>query len=360
MSIIKIAQNNSSNKDHCIICGRSNGILSCHGCRLTYCGKHVLKHRQELGEQLQNIMYDHELLRDDIEETANKYFYYQKIDKWEKETIKKVQLSAQSARDDLRQILEKSRRRFLRNSHEITSQLKSSWKADDFAENDISKWAKQLNEFRGEIKSLYSIQFIEDQRHPIYPITFINNSSQFHSNNQRTLDLQNQELFSKTTSNTVSIENNGFIVKHVGAESDYVHILGKQLYSQGRHTHRFKILHASHPYTIFFGCISAEIPSNSINYKSPYAVGWFGYNEIYQHGSWNNSSNIHGYDSNQIETGDILQLTFDCDRRSIELVHERLNRTNRLPVNIEKAPLPWQILVVLVHEDDSLKILPKR
>ena len=361
MSLIKIVQNNpTGNKDHCVICGRNNGILSCHGCRLTYCGKHVIKHRHDLGERLYDIMYDFDSLRDDIDQTMNDYFYYQKSDKWEKETIKRVQFAAQAARDDLRDILEKSRRRLIRLTNEVSVQMKSARKADDFAENEISKWAKQLNELRAEMKSAYSVQLIEDQRYPIYPITFTNSFFSGHSNNSKASHLVNPERFLKTTSTAASIENNGLIVKHIGEESDYAHILGKQLYSQGRHTNRFKIVQCTTPYIIFFGCISTEAPADSINYNSPYAVGWFGYNEIYQHGTWHNAVGIHGYDSSEFDADDTVQLTFDCDQHCIEFRHERLNRTYRLSINVEKAPLPWQILLVLVHEDDCVKILPNR
>jgi hypothetical protein len=244
-------------------------------------------------------------------------------------------------------------------SQSINFDLNASWKADDFSENDLKKWMKQLNELRGEIKAAYSIQLIENQQAPIYPILVTDHPFRNQLNNNKTSNLIQQECFIKAT-NSASIENNGLIVKHLGPNSDYAHILGKRLYSKGRHTTRFKIQQSTLPYSIFFGCISSEIPQKSINYNSSAVVGWFGYNEIYQHGIWNNNSTLHGYDSNEIETDDIIQLTFDCDQRCIELFHERLNKTYRLAVNIEKAPFPWQILVVLLHADDCVKILPKK
>jgi hypothetical protein len=358
MSSIKTAHNSLADKIHCVICGKSGGILICNGCQLTFCSKHVVKHRQELTYQLEDIMQNHDLLREDIEQSSNGYFHLRKIDKWEKESIKKIQLAAETARVDLKEIIDKSKRRLTRISHDIVVDLNSSWKTDDFSENDLLRWKKQLNDLRLEIKSLYSIQFIEDQQYPIYPITITNNTFQNHLNINKQLKLNSQEYFFKAT-NPASIENDGLIVKHIGSDSHYAHILGKMLYSQGRHTIQFRIIQSAVPYTIFFGCISSEIIQSSINYKSSFAVGWFGYNEIYQHGIWNNNLNIHGYDSNEIQTDDILHLTFDCDQKQIELFHKRMNKTYKLPVNINKAPLPWQLLVVLVQKDDCVKILPK-
>jgi hypothetical protein len=356
MSIIKSVPNNLTDKKHCAVCGKNGGILICNGCQLTFCGKHVIKHREELAYKLEGIMQEHDVLKQDIEQSSNEYFYLRKIDQWEKESIKKIKLTADIARTNLRETFKKSKRRLTTISRNIAFDLNSSWKADDFSENDLRKWMKQLNELRLEIKSSFSIQFIKDQRYPIYPITIVNKNVQNHSNTNK---LNHQEYFFIAT-NSASIENNGLIVKHIGPDLDYAHILGKQLYSQGRHTIQFKIIQSTHPYIIFFGCISSKIVQKSINYNSSSVVGWFGYNEIYQHATWNNNSTIHGYDSNEIQTNDILDLTFDCDQRYIELFHERMNKTHRLPVNIDKAPLPWQLLVVLVHENDCVKILPKR
>jgi hypothetical protein len=351
MSIVK-----TTDKKHCAVCNKYGGVLICNGCRLTFCGKHVIKHRQELAYKLEDIMHEHDLLRQDIEQSSNEYSHLRKIDKWEKESIKKIQITAETARVDLREILDKSKRRLTKKSHHINSNLNSSWKSDDFSENDLIKWTKQLNELRLEIKSAYSMQLIEDQRYPIYPIIITNTNIQNHQNiNKR----NSEEYFSKAP-NSASIEDDGLIVKHIGSDLDYAHILGKQFYSKGRHTIQFKIIQCTLPYIIFFGCISSENMHKSINYNSPLVVGWFGYNEIYRHGIWNNNLTVHGYDSNEIQIDDVLHFTFDCDQRRIELFHERTNKTYKLPVNIVKAPFPWQLLVVLIHKDDCVKILPKR
>lgn len=355
MSTIKSLSNIPTRK-YCVVCRRTGSILICHGCQLTFCAKHVHKHREELGNQLEDLMQTHRHLRQDIEQTSNEYFYSRKIDQWENESIKKIQKIADIARTDLRLLLDRSKRRLTKIARDLAVELNTSWKADDFAEKDLVRWTRQLNELRMEIKSAYSIQLTEDQRYPIYPITLNNINHQKRLTGKRSANDIYQECFAKA-SPAATIENNGLIVRHIGPDSNFAHILGKQLYSQGYHTIRFKIIQSSSPYTMFFGCISSALPLTTINYNSSIVVGWFGYNEIYQHGVWSNNSSLHGYDSNEIQTDDILQLVFDCDHRRIELVHQRINRTHRLAVDIDKAPFPWQFLVVLAHEDDCLKIL---
>jgi hypothetical protein len=356
-SILTTMSNNNTGKRHCATCGKGGGVLICHGCQSAYCARHVVKHRQELGNKLENLMQDHDLLQQDIGHISDEYFYLQKIDKWERESIKKIQIAAETARVDLRRKFDKSTRRLTKISRDIASDLHSSRKTDDFSEKDLTRWMQQLNDLRSDIKSSYSLHLIEDQQSPISLVTIASNYSRDTHKNQ--LKLNPDECFSQVT-HSASIENNGMTVKHTGRDLDHAHILGKKFYSQGRHTTRFNISQSASPYIIFFGCISSERKQKLINYTSSFVVGWFGYNEIYQHGIWNNNLTMHGYDSSEIETNDILHLTFDCDQKQIELYHERLNKTHKLVVNIEKAPFPWQILVVLVHEDDCVKILPKR
>ena len=357
MPILTTRRNNPAGKRYCITCGKSGGVLICDGCQLTFCGRHVVKHRQDLTDQLDDIMHDHDLLRQDIEQSSSEYIHLRKIDKWEQESIKKIQIAAENVRIELRQILDKSKRRLRRISHTIALDLNSSCKADDFLEQDLTRWTKQLKDLHLKIKSSYSLELIEDQRSPIHLLTINNNK--LRKNVRNPSHMNPDEHFFKTT-NSASIENGGLIAKHNGPDLDCAHIIGKQLYSQGCHTTRFKILKITLPYMLFFGCISSEGIPKSLNYSSPFVVGWFGHNEIYQHGIWNNNLDKYGYDSNEIQTNDILCLTFNCDQKQIELFHERINKTYKLSVNIDKAPFPWQILVVLTHEDDCVKILPKR
>lgn len=355
--------NDDYNPRYCVRCGRVNGLLICEGCNSTFCSRHAVQHRQELTNQLETIVQDHDLIQQNIERSMYEKSIMQKIDRWERESIKKIRIAAENARSDLRDIIDRSKRQLAKMSRDIATDLNSSSKNENFSEKDLVRWMKQLNTLRSDIKSSYAIDLVEDERFPIYPIAVTQNKFQYiYKNTPRTagpLTTDIEERFLKTT-NGASIENGGIIAKHTGPDLDFAHIIGKLFYSNGRHTTRFKIQQCALPYTIFFGCISASIVPEVFTYKSPSVVGWFGYDEIYQHGVWNNNVNTHGYDSNEIQQNDVLSLTFDCDQQQIELCHERANKTHILPVDLDQAPFPWQILVVLVHQDDCIKILPRR
>jgi hypothetical protein len=66
---------------------------------------------------------------------------------------------------------------------------------------------------------------------------------------------------------------------------------------------------------------------------------------------------MHGYNSDKIETYDVVSLTFDCDQQQIELYPERTKKIHELPVDLDKAPLPWQLLLILTYANDCVRIL---
>ncbi len=61
---------------------------------------------------------------------------------------------------------------------------------------------------------------------------------------------------------------------------------------------------------LFFGCIPSKAIIRKIDKFLASATAWFDYN------------------SNKIMSNDILNVTFDCDKRQIKLYDERTNKTH--------------------------------
>jgi hypothetical protein len=353
-----------SGKKQCITCSKSGGVLICDGCQQTFCGKHVIEHRQEISNQLDGIMQEHNLIQQELGRTSVDDSLLKNIDKWEKESIMKIQVSAEAARLDIQRMMDKSNERFLKTWHDIAENLRFSREADDYTENDLTRWIQKLKKLKFEIQSPPTMMMIEDKTSVIHLITIQSGestnrdseSNKRHSVLKRLPALSLEERFSKVIE-MGSIHERGLIAECTGKMLDYAFVLGEQLYSQGQQTIRFKIERSTKPYNIFFGCISSKANQTEISYGSPFAVGWFGVNEVYQHGLCENNSNLHGYMSNDISTNDVLHLTFDCQKRQLKLFHERSNNTYTLPVDIEKAPFPWQLLLVLTRINDCVRIL---
>jgi hypothetical protein len=352
-----------SRQKQCVMCNKSGGIMTCDGCQQTFCGKHVIEHRQQLTNQLDGIMQEHDLLQQELTQPSDEHLLLQTIDKWERESITKINVAAEAARADLRQTIEKSKQQLSKAYHDIAVNLRSSREADDFSEYNLSQWLQQLEELKLQTKSSSSVQVIEDERSVIHLITIQDNGfakkalKKNDSSIKDELTCVPQERFSKVIGNG-KIDERGIVATHIGSEADYTHFIGEQLYSQGRQTVRFKIEQGKTPYNIFFGCISSQAIEQKIHYSSPLVVGWFGFNEIHQHGSYNTSAKDHGYRSDEVKTNDVLQLTFDCEKKQIELFQGRLNKSHTLAVNINEAPFPWQLLLLLTHPNDCVRIIP--
>jgi hypothetical protein len=104
--------------------------------------------------------------------------------------------------------------------------------------------------------------------------------------------------------------------------------------------------------------MSSQIALKENVFKSQQAVGWFGFNQVYEHGHCTTNCQKYGYYSSKITNKDELHLIIDCDEKQIKLIHDRLKTTCTLSVNSELAPFPWQYLVVLCNSGDSVRILP--
>ncbi len=336
-------------KERCITCNKSSEIIICNGCQQTFCDKHSIEHRQQLANQLDNIMQEHDLLKQEFQQAFNEYSLFKNIDQWEKDSIVKIQITAETARADVRQMIEKSKEQFLKAYNDIAMNIRLSRDANDYSEKELNHWMEQLKQLQLEItSSSLSPKLIENEWSVIDLLETQDNN---------TSTPITQDRFSKVIGNAV-LDEEGFVARHTSEDWNYEYVLGEQLYSHGRHTVLFKIEQNGTPYNIFFGCISSQAIQNKICIKSSYTVGWFGYNQIYQHGIHNCNSNLHGYNSNEFGTNDILHLTFDCEKQQIELFHEDTDKTHILRVNINKAPFPWQFLMVLSDKDDCVRILP--
>jgi hypothetical protein len=306
------------------MCPKSGGIMTCDGCLQAFCGKHSVEHRQQLTNQLDGIMQEHDLIQNELRQSSKHNSLSKKIDKWEKESITKIQFAAETARADLKRLLDTPKESISKACHDIAVNLRSSRENDDFSENDLTRWMDQLKELNLEIHSPSSFKLIEDKKSVIYLITIQNSNSTNKKHvgsrelfpSSRSPMLSTHERFSQVFGPAI-LEKEGLLAKYAGSTGAYAHILGEQLYSQGRYITRFKIQCNTKLYDIFFGCISSEGDTGSIRYDSPFAVGWYGANEVHRHGLYMSDSDIHGYDSNNIKTDDVLILTFDCEKKQL-------------------------------------------
>ena len=342
----------TNTKKQCITCIKNGGILTCNGCQQIFCGKHAIEHRQELAGQLDITMQEHDLLQHEIERISVDHSTLQTIDQWEKEYIIKIQSAAETTRKHFQNLTNQSKEKLLQACHDIAVDMCSSREVDDYLENDFIRWKEQLKKLRLEMASQYSVKIIEDQK----SITHLITTKETDSKNNEPANVKLHDKFAGVLG-TITLGNEGYLAKHTGLASDYAYIRGELLYSEGCHTVRFKLEKCQKPYCIFFGCISSQTALKENAFQYPTAVGWFEYSKVYEHGRCSSNSKKYGYNTHFIKTNDVLHVTFDCDNKQIKLFNQRLCTTSVLKVHTDKIPFPWQLLIVMFHKDDCVRIL---
>ena len=94
----------AASKTRCVTCNKENAIMKCEGCAQSFCYNHMLNHRQELHNQLDEIEVTRDLFKQTLTEQTNdpqKYSLIQQIDKWERDSIRTIQRTAEEERQKI-------------------------------------------------------------------------------------------------------------------------------------------------------------------------------------------------------------------------------------------------------------------
>lgn len=391
-------------KKQCLTCDKSGGVMICDGCQQAFCGKHVLEHRQKLGEELDRIMIQYDLIQEEIHQpSSKKSSLLETIDEWEKEAIAKIQQAAAAARNRLEVLENESRQQLSKKFGDLSTVLRTSREADDFSEVELRDWLNRLKELQSEsstpstVKVVYSKKLmirligIEENKPELIPPASTQqkptenptpDSTKAKTETSMTDDLKKTETAKSSTipNKSASVKSptpspkfsekflelmgpaatseESLVFTHTGISQNDAYARGALAYSGGCHTIRFQIVQCKKHYCIFFGCMSSKEKLKADAFKCPQSVGWFGSSQVYEHERCSSNCAKYGYNSAKFQEGDVMHLIFDCGQQQIRLFNERLKQSCHLKVKINLTPFPWQFLVVLRYSGDSVRILP--
>jgi len=136
----------TTEKNRCAICNKEKATLRCGGCSKDFCFSHVADHRQELCKQLDEVEVTRDLFRQTLSEHISqpqKHPLMQQIDKWERESINKIQQAAKETRQILIQYTTGHITKIEIQLNKLTDQLRKSREEDDFFETDLSRWKQE-------------------------------------------------------------------------------------------------------------------------------------------------------------------------------------------------------------------------
>jgi hypothetical protein len=356
-------------KKPCAKCSKGGGVTTCDGCQQSFCTKHFVEHRHELSEQMNNISQDHDLFRRDMSKEISKNPFLNRIDIWERESISKIQATAETARIDLRQLIDRTKNDLKLSVEKMTNELQSSQQSDDYTENDLKKWTEQLKELRKKLDAPVTISFGNDddikssirlirvydkQQQPQRPFT-----SMIRAPQQRIHTIKDSvsiitEKFVEIDGKATLSDDNRTVTCCLASILTQPIIYGINRYSTGKHQVRFRIDKMG-DLRLFFGIIrSLENISRSgqaqNNNNSLY--GWWDLNEAIVNGKVQTSKY-----RNIVTTGDEVTLILDCDNKQVQLQHHRTKRLAQVSIDLDKCPFPWKIVIRLQSVGDCVRIL---
>ncbi|UJR17439.1 hypothetical protein I4U23_004334 [Adineta vaga] len=153
----------SNGKSHCKICDQEKRTVKCEGCLQSFCYTHITDHRQELNTELDNIENNRDLFLQTLNEHINNPCteeMLQKINDWEKESVNKIQQTANECRTLVAEYIHKNISEIENQLKEFTDQIRNIRKEDDFNEIDLNEFGEKLKQLQQQLHqpSNFSIQ----------------------------------------------------------------------------------------------------------------------------------------------------------------------------------------------------------
>jgi chromosome segregation ATPase len=171
-----------TNRNLCDACEKPKGISKCEGCGKIFCYNHFGNHRQELNEQLDEVEVIRDLFRQTLTEQTEdpqKHTLIEQIDHWERDSIEKIQQTANEAREMLLKHTTKHISDIEAKLEKLTDQLRVSRQENDFVETDLHQWKQQLSQFTSELSKPSTITLQQDSKPLVTKISINITSGRF-------------------------------------------------------------------------------------------------------------------------------------------------------------------------------------
>jgi hypothetical protein len=141
-------------RTHCVKCGKEKATLQCRGCLQDFCFNDFGNHRQELSQELDEVEVSRDLFRQTLSDQTThpqKHSLIQQVNKWEHNSIKKIQKTAEEARQLLIKHTNENIVHIETRLNKLTDQLRQSRQENDFFETDLNHWKEDLKRLTKEI-----------------------------------------------------------------------------------------------------------------------------------------------------------------------------------------------------------------
>ncbi|CAF1478475.1 unnamed protein product [Didymodactylos carnosus] len=156
----------ATSKAQCAKCEKNSGILTCDGCLEKFCRRCFNDHRQDLSKELENVVYEHDMLKQQLEmpNANDSHRLLKQVDKWKNGSIDKIHRLAGQCRTDLVKLLNKNKDRLTDRVLKITNRVRKGRDDEDYDERDLSKWMNELKELKDELIEPSNVRVEEDKQ----------------------------------------------------------------------------------------------------------------------------------------------------------------------------------------------------
>jgi hypothetical protein len=141
----------------CRKCDRSSS--RCDGCHRLFCDYHLSEHRQNLTEQIDNLITEYSNLKEILalppsyESLTESTELINKINQWEIDTIQQIKEIAEQTREKVRRRSNTiTSERFEPEFQQLTTQLQQNQRTNHFTELDIERLTTQLNNLKIQVE----------------------------------------------------------------------------------------------------------------------------------------------------------------------------------------------------------------
>ena len=294
------------------------------------------EHRRKLHDEFEHIFGEHERLKSDLDLNNIHHQHLQTINQWEEESIRKIQRTAQTARDDLHKLFEQNRIYLQRTLNKtVTEQLRDNLqvKHSHYDEKDLDRWLAQISEIRKRFER-FSSTIVFKSKHVIKLIE-IQSTSPLPS-----IDLQIFRF--QCLRGRTRIDDTGCLIN----TSRPALLVSEQHYSHGSHFFRFRLEQSNQ--NLFFGIVSVKDEEKLIQRIHPIDS---------VHGWWNLDRRVvagrqdEHVSSLNFSSHDEIILTLMCEARQITLEYPSMNKLNRIQMfdDQRQCSSPWKIFIEIGH-----------
>ncbi|CAF0738873.1 unnamed protein product [Adineta ricciae] len=325
----------------CTICTHKTiGIFRCEGCSKVFCRKHVDDHRNDLRQQLDEIIHEHNQLNQLLTQTENEHqVLFDEVDHWQATAIERIQQVAEKIRADILEQIHSQRGTCAQSLEHLSQQIRKASQDDDYIENDLHSWTTKLRDLKANLTTVSSLLMLHEESNvPLISNVKLSSAEHLTSSN---------ECFIRSVGD-VDIEDNGLVAIHGSRKSTDAFVYGKQEYRHGRHTIRFLINKTNPNYVTTFGITSMQSQLSVYGWNSDdQAVGCRHSQPEYLH----NQYDMKG------ETTLEIELNIDCEQRMISYVNQRTTCAKEMNVDLDLCPFPWQLYFYLYNIGDRVRLL---